>query len=141
MSWVALLLSITFGCFVIKMNSDLKLEGAMRAFLMGADMAEIEERIARGNLERGNEEHQGLLLSVMISTMPVTTETKKTTLTDEAKRLAEKYKGKRFYGRFFREQKRSALAEMFELHYLRFINAFYLLSLLAVVLLLLTALV
>jgi len=138
LSWIFLLVSIAFGCSLIKFEMDLKLFGAVRAYIFTDDTAEIESMIARGELVRGSEQHAGLILSLFVATMPLTHETK-SMWTKEALERAKQYDNLRPSAKLMHPPKRGVVDSFFELYRQKLITTFYLLSLLAFVLLLWTA--
>jgi hypothetical protein len=138
LSWILLLVAITFGCTLIKFEIDLRMVGAVRAYILGDDIAEIEAMIARGELVRGSEKHAGLITALGVATMPLTKNTKGM-WTKEALELAKKYDSQRPSAKMMHPPKRSWIDNFFELQRQKHITTFYLLSLVAFIFLVCTA--
>ncbi len=89
-SWVALLLAIAVGCLLIKIWIDVSLDGSVRAFRFAHDIADIQDRVERGELIKGSEEHIGLFSAALRASA----EAGGVQLTAQARELADKYADK-----------------------------------------------
>jgi hypothetical protein len=137
LSWVVLLLAVALGCVLVRLCIDVTFDGVLRGYRAAADTAGIMVRVESGELDKTSEEYRGLIVAATINSAPG--KQAAGVFTSKARELARQYADKLPTSSFLKMPPRTPVERWLHDHWQAIEHTFYWLSVLAFVLLVVTA--
>lgn len=146
LAWILMIVSIGLGFLIFKLYIDLKTRGTLASFKFSTDMNAFNLSDVKGEFKEDKEKKIGMTAAIFMNleSERITSEKDKLRFTDHAKELAQKYKGELQSSKLFKEIEKTrihTIKEFFLKNSSKFINAFYISSLLAFLTLLLSIII
>lgn len=141
-AWVLQIISIGLGFILLKLYVDFKSRSSFESFKFSTDMNEFLLKEADGEFIGNQDKMIGMFTAISINRLsdPTLLSPKKQIFTEQAKKLADQYKSQLITSKIFIEAKKTKTRTMWEFclkNISKFINAFYIFSVLAFLALLL----